>query len=333
MTQLAPAAVGMAIDEIETPALIVDLAAYERNLARMAERLAGTDVRLRPHAKTPKSPIIGLDQVAHGAIGVCCQKVGEAEVMVEGGVRDVMVSNQVVGSRKIARLAALADEYRTGVHIHVAEDPCDEADARSNRATMLIDRLAQHGVVRPESIFAHGTHLTPDAIGVVNAASLTLAHNPRSNMNNAVGYAPIAQYRCPVMLGTDGIGQDMFAEAQQAWYIARDVQADLAPERIVGMLAVAARRASEALDITLGQLKAGAAADIILTDYAPTTPLATENFSGHLIFGLGSRHVRDVIAAGRWAMRDHKVLTIDEPLVRREATRIAENLWRRMEQY
>ena len=115
MTQLAPAETGMALDEIDTPALVVDLDAYEHNLATMAERLAGTGVRLRPHAKTHKSPVIGRDQVAHGAIGVCCQKVGEAEVMVEGGVNDVMVSNQVVGPRKTARLAGLARHARISV--------------------------------------------------------------------------------------------------------------------------------------------------------------------------------------------------------------------------
>ena len=137
MTQLAPAAVGMAIDEIDTPALVVDLAAYERNLARMAERLAGTDVRLRPHAKTHKSPIIGLDQVAHGAIGVCCQKVGEAEVMVEGGVRDVMVSNQVVGARKIARLAALARHARVSVCVDDAGNVADLGAAAGAFASEL----------------------------------------------------------------------------------------------------------------------------------------------------------------------------------------------------
>ncbi len=233
----------------------------------------------------------------------------------------------------LGELARMAEQFTSGVHIHVAEDLCDEEACNEQHQAALIDRLAGHGLLKQGNIFAHGTHLDPVAVARVSNAGLTLAHNPRSNMNNAVGYAPIAQYRCPVMLGTDGIGQDMFAEAQQAWYIARDVHAELAPEQIVGLLAAAARRASEALDLTLGKLEAGAAADIIITDYAPTTPLTTENFPGHLIFGMGSRHVCDVIAAGRWAMRDRTVLTINEPLVRREATRIAENLWQRMEQY
>ncbi len=123
MTQVQPADVGMSVDQIDTPALVVDLPAYERNLARMAERLEGRGIRIRPHAKTHKSPVIAGHQIAHGAIGVCCQKVGEAEVMVEGGVNNVLVSNQVVGGRKIARLAALA----RGATISVCVDDAGNA--------------------------------------------------------------------------------------------------------------------------------------------------------------------------------------------------------------
>jgi len=115
MTQARPADVGMSEEHIDTPALVVDLDAYERNLARMAARLEGRGIRIRPHAKTHKSPVIAGHQVAHGAVGVCCQKVGEAEVMVEGGVNDVLVSNQVVGASKIARLAALARTAKISV--------------------------------------------------------------------------------------------------------------------------------------------------------------------------------------------------------------------------
>ena len=122
MTQACPAAVGQSLDEIETPALLVDLDAYERNLKRMARALEGRAVRLRPHAKTHKSPEIALDQMAHGAVGVCCQKVGEAEVLVAGGVPDVLVSNQVVGGSKIARLVALAGEARLSVCVDDARN-------------------------------------------------------------------------------------------------------------------------------------------------------------------------------------------------------------------
>jgi len=99
--QLPPADIGMPVDEIDTPALVLDLDAFERNLAKMARLAREAGVRLRPHAKTHKSTAVALRQIAHGAIGQCCQKVGEAEVLVHGGVRDVLVSNEVFGEQKM----------------------------------------------------------------------------------------------------------------------------------------------------------------------------------------------------------------------------------------
>jgi len=110
----------MTLDEVDTPALVVDLDAYERNLDRMAEIAAPTGVVLRPHAKTHKSPVVTQQQVARGAIGACVQKVAEAEVLVGGGVQDVLVSNEVVGASKVDRLAALARQARVGVCV---DDP------------------------------------------------------------------------------------------------------------------------------------------------------------------------------------------------------------------
>ena len=100
--------IGTPVREIETPALIVDLDVMEENLALMAKRLEGTGVSLRAHAKTHKSPWLAQKQIALGAVGVCCQKVSEAEVMVEGGVENVLVSSEVTAVPKLRRLAALA---------------------------------------------------------------------------------------------------------------------------------------------------------------------------------------------------------------------------------
>lgn len=120
-----PAEVGMPAAEIDTPALIVDLDAYERNLDRMAGWAARARVRLRPHAKTHKCPVIALHQIARGAVGVCCQKVSEAEAMVWGGVRDVLVSNEIVGAAKIARLIVLAKQAQVVVCV---DDPGNVRD-------------------------------------------------------------------------------------------------------------------------------------------------------------------------------------------------------------
>ena len=115
MTSYVPAEIGMPLSEVDTPALILDLDAFERNLDKLNASLAGKNVKVRPHAKSHKCPQIALAQIARGAVGVCCQKVSEAEAMVLGGVRDVLIANEVVGAPKLARLAALARQAHVAV--------------------------------------------------------------------------------------------------------------------------------------------------------------------------------------------------------------------------
>ncbi len=112
MSYNIPAEIGMAVEDVDTPALLVDLDAMERNMDLMASFVKEKGIRHRVHAKTHKSADMAKMQIAKGACGVCCQKVSEAEAMVRGGVTDVLVSNEVVGERKLRRLAAMAKEAR-----------------------------------------------------------------------------------------------------------------------------------------------------------------------------------------------------------------------------
>ena len=102
------AKIGCSLDEIDTPALLVDLDVMETNIEKMAERFMGMPSDLRPHAKTHKTPIITQKQIEAGAIGVTCAKLGEAETMAEAGIRDILIANQVVGEPKVTRLMSLA---------------------------------------------------------------------------------------------------------------------------------------------------------------------------------------------------------------------------------
>lgn len=130
MTTRPPAEPGMLLEDVDTPALIIELEPFEANLRRMAAEAEAAGMALRPHAKMHKCPTIGLKQMALGAVGMCSQKVSEAEAMVEGGISDILVSNQVVGAKKIARLASLATRARVGVCV---DDP-DNVDALSEAA-------------------------------------------------------------------------------------------------------------------------------------------------------------------------------------------------------
>src|SRR5690348_2659614 len=133
-----PAAAGDDLANVDTPALLVDLDAFEANLRLMADRAAAAGLRLRPHAKTHKSATVAKRQMALGAVGVCCQKVSEAEALVAGGVPDVLVSNEVVGARKLERLAALAKKARIGVCVDDAGNARD-LQAAAARASATID--------------------------------------------------------------------------------------------------------------------------------------------------------------------------------------------------
>jgi D-serine deaminase-like pyridoxal phosphate-dependent protein len=145
MTISAPGAVGMPLAAVDTPALILDLDAFERNVARMADALRGSGVRLRPHAKSHKCAEIALRQMAAGAVGVCCQKVSEAEALVAGGVPDVLISNEVVGAGKLDRVAALARRARIALCVDAVENVADVA-AAAERAGVRLDALVEVNV-------------------------------------------------------------------------------------------------------------------------------------------------------------------------------------------
>lgn len=136
MIHSPPATPGMRVEDVDTPALLLDLDAFEHNLDAMAAALAPTGAKLRAHAKTHKSPVIARLQMARGAVGQCVQKVGEAEALAWGGVDDILVSNEIVGAGKLARLASLAGIARVAVcadhpdHVTAAEQAAEAAGIR-----------------------------------------------------------------------------------------------------------------------------------------------------------------------------------------------------------
>src|SRR5688500_3986780 len=122
----------MTRDEIPTPALVLDLARFERNLKRMAEHVRRSGKQIRPHAKTHKCPEIARRQIAAGALGVACAKLGEAEVMAAAGIRGLLITTEVVGDPKIARLMRLVREAPDTM---VVVDNADNAAALGRAAT------------------------------------------------------------------------------------------------------------------------------------------------------------------------------------------------------
>jgi cytosine/adenosine deaminase-related metal-dependent hydrolase len=225
------------------------------------------------------------------------------------------------------------------VHIHVAEDPVDERLTKERYGCGLLERFGLNGLMNVPAIFAHCTHLSEADIAYLNEARRVVAHNPRSNMNNAVGYAPARQFD-NLMLGTDGIGADMWNESRAAFFKSNDAGRPLTASRVLGMQGMSARMASWHLKQQrpwgrngwkVGMLEVGAAADLVLTCYRPATPMTSENLAWHFLFAMGPELVQDVMINGDWRLRNGTVVSCNEPEIRAHSQNVATELWQRME--
>jgi 3-hydroxy-D-aspartate aldolase len=132
-----PAQPGMPVSDIDTPALVIELDTFEKNIRTMADFCRQKKINLRPHAKTHKSVDIAKRQIAHGAVGICCQKISEAEVFVNGGISDVFVTNEIVGPKKLSRLVSLAQRARISVCVDNLANIADLGQAARQAGTDL----------------------------------------------------------------------------------------------------------------------------------------------------------------------------------------------------
>jgi putative selenium metabolism protein SsnA len=232
----------------------------------------------------------------------------------------------------LAASVSVAREAGVGIHLHVAEDALDEADAVARYGRRVAHRLHAAGALDERALLAHAVHVDPAEAELIRATRATVAHNPRSNMNNAVGRAPLAWMRGRLALGSDGISGDMFEESRAAYLRRREDGLDAGLNLPLELLARGATVAGRAFGEPLfGHLDPGAPADLVVLDYAPPTPLQAENLAGHWTFGLGALQVRHVIVGGELVLRDGRTTRVDPQEIAVEARRAASRLWSRMD--
>lgn len=209
-----------------------------------------------------------------------------------------------------ADLAKRADAF---LHLHAAEDRCDAGSLR---------RLTAAGALGPKTILAHGVHLSAVERRRAEDAGAWIVHCPRSNLQNAVGYADPRTLGRRVALGTDGLDADVLAETRVAHLRAREAYGPGEGVDAVALLANG-RRLS---DLVFGP----AGADWVVLDYDPATPLSAASLAGHVLFGLSAGHVRDVVVNGEIVVRGRRSVRVDAARVRARAREEAARLWRRM---
>jgi cytosine/adenosine deaminase-related metal-dependent hydrolase len=186
---------------------------------------------------------------------------------------------------------------------------------------------------------AHAIHVNESEMDLFQATQTKISHQPRSNMNNAVGVAEVEKLLdkgITVGLGNDGFTNNMFTEIQTAYLLHRVSQGDprvLPGDRLIEM-AFHNNAVIAGLFFTkpVGALTPGAFADIILLDYFPYTPLTDGNHPWHLIFGMDGSHVTHTIAGGQMLMKDRQLLTLDEAAITAQASQLAPAIWRRVQE-
>lgn len=221
-------------------------------------------------------------------------------------------------------------------HIHAGEHEADGEDSRARFGLGVIERLDRFGIVNSESIIAHAVHVSPGEIAMLAERGAWVSHQPRSNMNNAVGAMPWAALHAAgarVVLGNDGFSNAMWDEWKAAYFLHKAAHRD--PREANGADVVAAGTARNAdlathvFGLPVGRLVVGAAADVIIADYQPFTPMTAGNLPWHFLFGIGPASITTTIAGGRVLMRDRALVGLDERAILREALAHAPGVWAR----
>jgi putative selenium metabolism protein SsnA len=238
----------------------------------------------------------------------------------------------------LADCVVAAEDPGLGFHVHVAEGVSDQEDSLRRTGKRVVHRLGDAGILGPETIAIHCVHVDESEIERLAETGTWVTHQPRSNMNNAVGVAPVERMLeegVNVGLGNDGFSNQMFAEMKTAYFLhkldQRDPQA--MPGNVVTDLAYGnnARLAQVFWpDQELGALSEGGMADLVFIDYHPTTPLTAENLPWHILFGVEASMITSTVCAGRVLMRDRELLTLDEEAITARSRELAAEVWSRL---
>jgi putative selenium metabolism protein SsnA len=241
-----------------------------------------------------------------------------------------------LSDRTLDQAGQMARELGIGCHVHVAEAGSDVALNQSRHGLTPVARLHGHGLLGPGSIAAHAVHVTATDMDLLAESGTFVAHNPQSNLNNAVGIADVqglVERGVRVGLGTDAMTVNMLEELRVglwAQHLRQDNPTCAFMELANTLVARNPELASQLFGFPLGTLAEGAAADLILVDYHPPTPLDDQTVLGHIIFGISQATVDTTICAGKALMAGKRLqIGVDEAELAARSRELATRLWER----
>jgi putative selenium metabolism protein SsnA len=221
-----------------------------------------------------------------------------------------------------------------GFHIHCAEDLADQKITWRRHRLSVVARLLEEDVLGPKTLCAHAVHLRDEEWDMLWKTDTAVVHNPQSNMNNAVGTMNLlAACDSDVMvgLGTDAMTGNMLEELRSAIWAQRLFQKNpgVACQEAVGLLICNNQEIARRHFGNLGQIREGWPADLVCMDYLPPTEMTSDNFAGHLVYGLSQSTVDTTIVDGNVLMENKSFPFLDEAKIAAEARERSRSLWKR----
>ncbi|KAF0112559.1 MAG: hydrolase [Chlorobiaceae bacterium] len=337
------------------------------SLVSMVDAIKHGTTTLFDHHASPNSISGSLDIIEEafrdtGLRGVVCYEVtdrggyGKADEGIAENVRMIQkVNNNKVFDNKVSATfglhasltiseetlkkcrSVLPDNF--GIHIHVAEHSVDEYDSIIKTGLRVIDRLDKHELLGENSIVVHGVHMDMREIAQVVETKTWVTHQPRSNMNNAVGMADIdsmIRMGVKVCMGNDGFSNAMWDEWRTCYLAHKLWNQD--PRRMNGssVIDLAVYNNSDLAThffngSRIGKIEIGAKADLILVDYTPITEVSTGNLPWQILFGFRDSMVTTTIVDGKLLMKDRQLVFLDEQKISSTACELSKEVWKRYE--
>ncbi len=229
-----------------------------------------------------------------------------------------------VSNDTLKKSVDLSNKYNSGIHVHVAEDKYDEEHSVKNYNKRIIERFNDYGVLNSsKTILAHCLHLDDEEKQIVRNSKAYVVQNTESNLNNNVGYFNSENLGDNIMLGTDGMHSDMLRSAKASFFVGQGFDN-------IDFASAYSRFRKVHQYISKNNFIGDGDNNLVVLDYDSPTEINQNNFLGHFIFGIESKHVQHVISSGKLIVKNKVIQTVDEQEILSMSQKLSKKLWNKM---
>ncbi len=250
----------------------------------------------------------------------------ETKRFLEGGGQGLvgLHASFTVGDDLLKRAVGLAERFDSGIHVHVAEDPVDQDLTLKEHGKRVVERYKDAGVLDfPKTILSHCIHLDENEKRLIRESGAHVVENIESNLNNNVGATSYKELGDNVMLGVDGMHCDMPRSAKAAYFTGQGLEG-------IDMAGIYSRFRKVNHYIRDNAFSGDGENNLVIMDYDSPTPINTDNFLAHFVYGINAGHVDGVVSSGELIVKNRKLQTMDEEEILSFAREMAEKLWRKL---